>query len=98
MRRVSLWRLVDGGEWLVCDNCYDRESAGIRRDRAWHALTCPQLFAVVDRGDELMVMQADSDPRTAELHRVYLLPFGCDVARRAHCQPWHNYWERVVRG
>jgi adenylate cyclase len=28
MRRVSLWRLVDGGEWLVCDNCYDRESHG----------------------------------------------------------------------
>src|SRR5262249_62038585 len=28
VRRVSLWRLVDGGEWLVCDNCYDRESDG----------------------------------------------------------------------
>src|SRR5262249_48637964 len=39
----------------------------------------PQLFEVVDRGDELMVRQADSDPRTAELHRVYLLPFGCEA-------------------
>jgi class 3 adenylate cyclase len=39
----------------------------------------PLLFAVVDRGDELMVRQADSDPRTAELHRVYLLPFGCEA-------------------
>src|SRR4030095_12467918 len=28
VRRVSLWRLVDGGEWLGCDKFYDRESEG----------------------------------------------------------------------
>ena len=79
VRRVSLWRLVDGGEWLVCDNCYDRESAGHTQGSRLARADLPQLFAVVDRGDELMVRQADSDPRTAELHRVYLLPFGCDA-------------------
>ena len=79
VRRVSLWRLVDGGEWLVCDNCYDRESAGHTQGSRLARADLPQLFAVIDRGDELMVRQADSDPRTAELHRVYLLPFGCDA-------------------
>ena len=79
VRRVSLWRLVDGGEWLVCDNCYDRESDGHTQGSRLARADLPQLFEVIDRGDELMVMQADSDPRTAELHRVYLLPFGCEA-------------------
>jgi class 3 adenylate cyclase len=79
VRRVSLWRLVDGGEWLVCDHCYDRESDGHTQGSRLARADLPQLFEVVDRGDELRVMQADSDPRTAELHRVYLLPFGCEA-------------------
>jgi class 3 adenylate cyclase len=79
VRRVSLWRLVDGGAWLVCDNCYDRESGGHTQGALLSRHDLPQLFAVIDRGDDLGVLQAISDPRTAELHRLYLLPFGCDA-------------------
>jgi class 3 adenylate cyclase len=79
VRRVSLWRLVDGGAWLVCDNCYDRESGGHTQGALLSRHDLPQLFEVIDRGDDLGVMQAISDPRTAELHRLYLLPFGCEA-------------------
>jgi class 3 adenylate cyclase len=79
VRRVSLWRLMDGGAWLVCDNCYDRESGGHTQGSRLARDDLPQLFEVLDRADELVVRQADSDPRTAELHRVYLQPFGCEA-------------------
>jgi class 3 adenylate cyclase len=79
VRRVSLWRLIDGGAWLVCDNCYDRESGGHTQGSRLARDDLPQLFEVIDRADELVVRQADSDPRTAELHRVYLQPFGCEA-------------------
>ena len=79
VRRVSLWRLIDGGAWLVCDDCYDRESGGHTQGSRLARDDLPQLFEVIDRTDELVVRQADRDPRTAELHRVYLQPFGCEA-------------------
>ena len=79
VRRVSLWRLIDGGAWLVCDDCYDRESGGHTQGSRLARDDLPQLFEVIDGADELLVRQADHDPRTAELHRVYLQPFGCEA-------------------
>ena len=79
VRRVSLWRLIDGGAWLVCEDCYDRESGGHTQGSRLARDDLPQLFEVIDCANELVVRHADSDPRTAELHRVYLQPFGCEA-------------------
>jgi class 3 adenylate cyclase len=79
VRRVSLWRLIDGGAWLVCDNCHDRESGGHTQGSRLARDDLPQIFEAIDHADELVVQQADSDPRTAELQRVYLQPFGCEA-------------------
>jgi adenylate cyclase len=38
---------------------------------------CPQLFEAVLHGDEINVADAALDPRTADLHRIYLQPVGC---------------------
>jgi phospholipid/cholesterol/gamma-HCH transport system permease protein len=46
VRRVSLWRLIDRGEWLVCDNCYDRESDGHTQGSRLARADLPQLFMV----------------------------------------------------
>ncbi len=79
VRRVSLWTRIDGGQAMVCDDCYDRESDGHTQGTrlAWHELS--PVFDVLDQGGELAVIEADGDPRTAELHRVYLHPFGCEA-------------------
>jgi len=78
-RRVSLWRLVDRGQGLVCDNCYDRESDGHTQGAQFARHDLPVLFEVFDHAEELVVLKADIDPRTAELHRLYLHPFGCEA-------------------
>jgi adenylate cyclase len=78
-RRVSLWRLVNEAQGLMCENCYDRESDGHTQGAQFARHDVPLLFEVFDQGDELAVLKADNDPRTAELHRLYLHPFGCDA-------------------
>jgi adenylate cyclase len=78
-RRVSLWRLVNGAQGLICDDCYDRESDGHTQGAQLARDDLPLLFAVFDQCGELTVLKADGDPRTAELHRLYLHPFGCEA-------------------
>jgi adenylate cyclase len=78
-RRVSLWRLVNSAQGLICDNCYDRESDGHTQGAQFARDDLPLLFEVFNQCGELAVLKADSDPRTAELHRLYLHPFGCEA-------------------
>jgi adenylate cyclase len=78
-RRVSLWRLVIGAQGLICDHCYDRESDGHTQGVQFARDDLPLLCEVFDQCGELAVLKADSDPRTAELHRLYLHPFGCEA-------------------
>jgi class 3 adenylate cyclase len=79
VRRVSLWCLVNEAQGLICNQCYDRESDGHTQGAQFARGDVPLLFEVFDRCGELAVLKADSDPRTAELHRLYLHPFGCDA-------------------
>lgn len=79
VRRVSLWQRLDDSDALVCDNCYDRESDGHTQGSRLTREGVPLLFEVLDQGEELVLEQADHDSRTAELHRIYLHPFGCEA-------------------
>ena len=76
---MSLWRLVNRAQGLICDTCYDRESDGHTQGAQFARDDLPLLFEVFDQCGELAVLKADSDPRTAELHRLYLHPFGCEA-------------------
>ncbi len=76
VRRVSLWRVEEGGR-LHCADAYDRESQGHTRDTELLAGDLPQLFAALERGEPLMKPDAAADPETAELHHRYLQPLGC---------------------
>jgi class 3 adenylate cyclase len=76
-RRVSLWRFKEGGSTLLCEDCHDHETKGHTAGAEFVVRDCPDLFEAVLRGDEINVADAALDPRTADLHRIYLEPVGC---------------------
>jgi class 3 adenylate cyclase len=78
VRRVSVWRWQQGGRQLVCEDCYDRESDGHTRGAVLLQEDLPQLFEALLEEDSFSVADATHQPYTAELHRVYLNPLGCD--------------------
>lgn len=77
VRRVSIWRLVENGKALACDDCYDRESVGHTQGTLLEQNDFPQLFESLKKPEEIVVVAAGSDPRTSELQRLYLEPLGC---------------------
>lgn len=78
VRRVSVWRWQQAGRQLVCEDCYDQESGGHTRGAVLLQDDLPQLFEALRGKDSLSVTNAAHQPHTAELHRVYLNPLGCN--------------------
>ena len=78
VRRVSVWHWQADGRQLVCDDCYDRESGGHTRGIVLLREDVPQLFEALLKKDTLKAADAAHDQRTAELHRMYLYPLGCN--------------------
>lgn len=77
VRRVSIWRLVDNGTTLTCDDCYDRESDGHTQGSELAEYHFPQVFQIIRDGEAFAIDDTENDPRTAELFRIYLGPLGC---------------------
>jgi adenylate cyclase len=77
VRRTSIWRLVDNGERMTCDDSYDRESEGHIQGTWLEQTDFPLLFEALKKKEEVVASDAGSDPRTSELHRLYLEPLGC---------------------
>ena len=78
VRRVSVWQWQFGGQQLLCCDCYDRERGGHTRGMVFFREDLPQLFAILHEEAPLPVEDAANNPSTAELHRVYLNPLGCN--------------------
>jgi class 3 adenylate cyclase len=78
VRRVSVWQWQFGGRQLVCKDCYDRESGGHTSGAVLLQEDLPQLFEALFGEDSFSVTNTAHQPHTAELHRVYLNPLGCD--------------------
>jgi class 3 adenylate cyclase len=76
-RRASLWRFRESGSTLFCEDCYDHETKGHSAGAEFVERDCPDLFEAMLRGDEINVADAALDPRTVDLHRIYLEPVGC---------------------
>ncbi len=79
VRRAGVWQIGFDGRQLACSDCYDRESGGHTRGTILLQEDLPQLFEALQGEDAIQTDSAADDPRTAELHRVYLNPFGCNA-------------------
>ncbi len=77
VRRTSIWRLVDNGQRLTCEDCYDRESQGHTQGTLFEHNDFPQFFEALKKQENIIAADAGSDPRTSELYRLYLQPLGC---------------------
>jgi class 3 adenylate cyclase len=78
-RRISVWQLSDDGRRLVCDEAFDKETGGHTRGVTFSADQLPQYFRTLIEGEEIVASDAADDPRTAELHRIYLHPLRCRI-------------------
>ncbi len=74
-RRASLWRLTAEGRILHCEDAFDRQSGhvdGLELSRS----ELPRFFAALDEGETIEIADAVADPRTDDLHRLLMRPFG----------------------
>ncbi len=75
-RRASVWRLSADGRSLHCEDCCDAETGGHTAGTELHRDELPQFFAALSEGKEISVPDAAAHRQTAELHRLYMHPFG----------------------
>ncbi len=77
-RRASIWRLAGEGRILRCDDQFEPESGhveGLELSRS----ELPRFFQSLDQGEALDGVNAAADARTAELHRLFMRPFGTRI-------------------
>jgi class 3 adenylate cyclase len=96
LRRSSLWNFDEGGQFLKCIDSYDRESYGHTQGTVLDRVDFPVLFDLLQDGEEINAIDAETDTRLAELYRVYLQPLGCEsllaVPIRYHGQTVGSLW------
>jgi class 3 adenylate cyclase/GAF domain-containing protein len=96
LRRSSLWNYDDGGQFLKCIDSYDRESYGHTQGTVLARVDFPVLFDLLQNGEEINAIDAETDTRLAELYRAYLQPLGCEsllaVPIRYHGQTVGALW------
>jgi len=96
VRRVSVWRVDESEDNMSCEDAWDRESGGHTQGTVLHRSEFPDLFAAILDGEEIVLSDAATDPRTAELHRAYLSPLGSQallaVPVRLHDQTAGELW------
>ena len=78
LRRTSVWRFDDDGQLLRCVDSYDRESKGHTQGTVLDRADFPQLFDLLQKGEDISARDAGLDTRLAEVHRIYLQPLGCE--------------------
>jgi len=78
-RRISVWQLSADGRRLVCDDAFDKETGGHTGGVTFSVDQLPQYFRTLTGGEEIVTSDAADDPRTAELHRIYLHPLRCRI-------------------
>ena len=77
VRRASAWGYYEDENTLKCEDSFDRGSNGHTQGTVLKIDDYPKLFQELIEGKDLIIADTASDPRTSELHRVYLGPLGC---------------------
>ena len=75
-RRASLWYLASDGNVLRSADRYDSDTSRHTSGSELHRSEFPLFFAQVDAGAAIDVADAAQDPRTAQFHRVLMVPWG----------------------
>ncbi len=76
VRRASVWGYYEDERILKCEDSFDRGTNGHTRGTVLKLDDYPQLFEDLIKGQDIIIADAAVDPRTSELHRVYLGPLG----------------------
>ena len=75
-RRAGIWHLAGSGRTLSCADQFEPQRndhvEGLQLSRS----ELPQFFEALDAGEPIEVADASADPRTAELYRLMMRPFG----------------------
>ncbi|MEX1351594.1 MAG: adenylate/guanylate cyclase domain-containing protein [Desulfobacterales bacterium] len=77
--RVSVWRYYRDEKILKCEDSFDRRTNGHTRGTVLNFDDHPQLSEDLIKGDDIIIADSAADPRTSELHRIYLGPVGCSA-------------------
>jgi hypothetical protein len=77
VRRTSVWGYYQDENMLKCEDSYDRGSNGHTQGAVLNLDDYPELLQDLLKGDDVVIADSSADPRTSELHRVYLGPLGC---------------------
>lgn len=77
VRRSSIWHFAEDGSQLLCVDSYDRESQGHTMGTTLKRRQFRRLFEELQNGKEIVVSDAETDPRTKDLYATYLHPLGC---------------------
>ena len=78
VRRASVWQWSSDGQKLICSDCYDHEQGGHTYGTVLLREDFPQLFEMLGEDMPLAVEDTANNLSTAELHRIYLKPLGCN--------------------
>ncbi len=76
VRRTSAWGYYEGENILKCEDSYDQETNGHTRGTVLDLNDYPLLLGDLIKGEDIIIADTATDPRTSELHRVYFEPFG----------------------
>jgi len=74
-RRTSIWRLAGDGQILRCEDSFEQQGGhveGLELSRS----ELPRFFQMLDAGKPVDDVDAATDTRTAEVHRLLMRPFG----------------------
>ena len=78
VRRTSVWAYYEDERILKCEDSFDRGTNGHTRGTVLKLDEYPQLLQDLIKGEDIIISDSAADPRTAELHRIYLGPLGCN--------------------
>ncbi|WP_428391661.1 adenylate/guanylate cyclase domain-containing protein [Lichenicoccus sp.] len=74
--RAGIWRLRGAGRILSCDDQFDPKQHDHVEGMQLSQSELPNFFEALAGGVAMTVADAAADPRTAELHRLVMRPFG----------------------
>jgi len=77
VRRASVWGYYQDEKIFKCEDSYDRGTNGHTRGTVLNLVDYLQLLQDLIKGEDIIIADSADDPRTSELHRVYLGPLGC---------------------
>ena len=75
-RRASIWRLANEGRILRCEDLFDHQQDGHVEGLELSRSELPKFFTALDEGKAIELADAARDPRTTDLHRLLMAPFG----------------------